>query len=242
PPPPQPTISSEPPKPEPIKLGATLTAIATRTQGASFAIFQEGNQSNVVAVGGAVSPGVTLKEIQKDFVIVTLNGQDQKIELFAQKPVSGPGAAPQKPTGARGRPFLGSGPGAAQGQADAAAPQAGAGSETIRQVSENSWVIDRREFDDAVANKEALMTQIRVAPNLSSDGQADGFKLFSIRPASIFARIGLQNNDVLKEINGITLNGIDQALEAFVRLQGESSIQVNLIRRGQPQTLNFDIR
>jgi general secretion pathway protein C len=103
-------------------------------------------------------------------------------------------------------------------------------------------VVDRREVEQATANLSQLITQIRVVPNMGPENQADGFKVFSIRPASLFARIGLRNGDVLKEVNGIPLTGVDQAYQALTGLQGESSIQVNLIRQNEPITLSYEIR
>ncbi|TAL18486.1 PDZ domain-containing protein [bacterium] len=234
-----PAAPAEPPKPEPLKLNAALVATAVRSQGASFAVFQEGNVSSIVFAGDPVSPGITLKEIGKDYVLVMRNGSEEKIELFAARPVSAESAqrGPMRPP-TRTRPATPPVPGR---ESAVLTPQ----SDTIRQVSENAWAIDRSEFDNAIANMTALMQQIRVVPNVTGTGdsvQTDGFKVFSIVPASLFSRIGLQNNDIIKEVNGTPLNSIEQAYEAFSRLQGESSIQLNLLRKGQPLTLAYDVR
>ena len=85
------------------------------------------------------------------------------------------------------------------------------------------------------------MTQIRVVPNFT-DGQADGFKVFAIRPGSLFAKIGLQNGDVLKRVNGIELQGPEQAFEAYQRLKDENSVQIDLSRRQDNKTFSYEIR
>lgn len=235
----QPAAPAEPPKPEPLKLNAALVATAVRSEGASFAVFQEGNVSSIVFAGDAVSPGITLKEVGKDYVLVMRNGSEEKIELFAARPVSAESAqrGPMRPP-TRTRPTTPPVPGR---ESAVLTPQ----SDTIRQVSENAWVLDKIEVDNAIANMSSLMTQIRVVPNITGTGdsvQTDGFKIFSISPSSLFSRIGLQNNDIIKEVNGVSLNSIEQAYEAFSRLQGESSIQLNLLRKGQPLTLAYDVR
>ena len=42
--------------------------------------------------------------------------------------------------------------------------------------------------------------QARIVPSFK-DGVAQGFKLFSIRPDSIYSKIGIQNGDVIKRIS-----------------------------------------
>jgi general secretion pathway protein C len=237
----QPPVIVEPPKPEPPKLSATLVATAKRTTGASFAVFQEGNVSNIVFAGDAVAPGVTLKEVGADYVIVMRSGVEENIPLFTSKPASAADSllkgvqARQQRTRPPPVPLV---PGR---EPPVQTPQ----SDTIRQVSENAWVIDRREVDEAVTNMSTLMTQIRVVPNITGTGdsvQTEGFKVFNVAPASLFSKIGLQNNDIIKEVNGVPLNSIEQAYEAFSKLQGESSIQLNLLRKGQPVTFAYDVR
>ena len=66
--------------------------------------------------------------------------------------------------------------------------------------------------------------------------------MFSIRPASLFAKIGIRNGDVIKEVNGLVLNGVDQAYQAMTKLQGASSISVNIMRGNNPVTLAYEIR
>ncbi|MBE0616405.1 MAG: general secretion pathway protein GspC, partial [Proteobacteria bacterium] len=102
-------------------------------------------------------------------------------------------------------------------------------------------LIDAREIEQANANMSQLMTQIRVVPNFS-DGQPDGFKVFAIRPGSLFSKIGLQNGDVLKRVNGVDLQGPEQAFEAYQMLKDETSIQIDLVRRNENKTFNYEIR
>ena len=39
----------------------------------------------------------------------------------------------------------------------------------------------------------------------SRAANSEGFKLFSIKPKSVFSKIGLKNGDVLKTVNGYPL-------------------------------------
>jgi len=221
----------ETPSVEPSELNVILTATGVRSQGVSFAIFEVEGTSKLIRVGEEVAEGARLTEVRPDRVYVNNNGRREEIKLFGREEEEDTRRRPPiRSTLRRPRPS----------RRDVS-PDSST-EDTIRQVSDTAWVIDRREVDDAISNMSKLITQIRVVPNLGGDGQADGFKIFSIRPASIFAKIGLSNGDIVKEINNSQLNSIEQAYEAFSQLQGASSIQVNLVRRNQPLTLSYDIR
>jgi general secretion pathway protein C len=85
-----------------------------------------------------------------------------------------------------------------------------------------------------------LFTQARVVPSFVN-GAPRGFKLFAIRPDSIFTRLGLKNGDALQRVNGFTLDSPTGALEAFNHLRGSSRIELELERDGQPVRKTYAI-
>ncbi|MBZ4423131.1 hypothetical protein [Myxococcus sp. RHSTA-1-4] len=121
--------------------------------------------------------------------------------------------------------------------APASAPPCGtpAGASTpddgIRLVGEYSYVIPSAEVDAAFSRLDELSTQARVVPAFR-DGQARGFKMFAIRPDSLYARLGLQNGDVLQRINGVSLNTPDNAVAVFESLRGARNVELDIDRRG----------
>lgn len=70
-------------------------------------------------------------------------------------------------------------------------------------------------------------------------GEPVGFKLFSIRPESIYAELGLQNGDLIQSINDFELSTPDRALEAYSRLRSARIFAVRLIRDGQPRLFRY---
>jgi type II secretion system protein C len=113
--------------------------------------------------------------------------------------------------------------------------------DTVRQTGDDKWTIAKAEVESLRTDMGAMMTQVRVVPNFA-DGQPDGFKVFAIRPGSLFAKIGLQNGDVIKNINGIAIQTPEQAMAAYQRLSSETSIKIELVRRNENKTLTYDIR
>jgi general secretion pathway protein C len=114
-------------------------------------------------------------------------------------------------------------------------------SDSVKKVSENEFLIDESEVENSLNNINQLMTQIRVVPNFQ-DGQTNGFKVFAIKPQSIFSKIGLQNGDVIQRINDQEITTPDKAFQAFNVLRNEKSLSVEILRRGSKKSLSYEIR
>ncbi len=123
----------------------------------------------------------------------------------------------------------------------ASIPAAPADGEGARSVSKNRYVLDRREVTEATENLPKLLTQARVVPHFK-DGNPDGFRIFSIRKDSLYAKIGLQNGDVVHQVNDIQIKDPQNFLQVFEQLKGESNITVDLVRNNKKETLAYEIR
>jgi general secretion pathway protein C len=111
----------------------------------------------------------------------------------------------------------------------------------VKKLSGNQYEIPKGDIDNVLSNMNSLATQARIVPNFTN-GKADGFKLFSIRPGSLYAKIGIENGDVISRINGYEMNSPDKALEIYSKLKDAQSITVDLVRGGKTQTLSYQIR
>ena len=85
------------------------------------------------------------------------------------------------------------------------------------------------------------MSIARIVPSFKN-GKPNGFKLFSIKPGSIYSKIGMQNGDVIQRINGYEMNSPDKALEIYQKLKDASSINIDMLRRGQSRSVSYNIR
>lgn len=121
------------------------------------------------------------------------------------------------------------------------APEASAIGNGIRRVSENSYEIDQEELDMALANLSKIATQARAVPAFE-DGKPVGFRLFSIKPNSVFSKIGLQNGDVINSINGYDLSSPDKALELYNKLKTEKNFTMDFKRNGSSKTSEYNVR
>lgn len=102
-------------------------------------------------------------------------------------------------------------------------------------------ILDRREIDAVLADTTRLLTQAQAVPYLTN-GKLDGFRLNSVMSSGFFDKIGLQTNDVLQRINGVELRDPGMMLSLFQQLRNERTVQVDLVRNAQRQTLAYEIR
>ena len=99
------------------------------------------------------------------------------------------------------------------------------------QSTDDGANIPRSTVDNALANLNTLAMQARIVPAFK-DGQSEGFKLFSIRPDSLYSKIGIVNGDVIRRINGYDMNSPEKALEVYQKLRNSNRIEIELDRNG----------
>lgn len=112
--------------------------------------------------------------------------------------------------------------------------------ETVNKVAEGKFAIDQSEIDNAIQNLDKLYTEIRAIPNFQ-DGKAAGMKILSVKPGSVFAKLGLKRGDVLQRINGVDLD-VRKGFEIFNQLKDQKSLSLDLVRGGSNQTVEYEIR
>jgi general secretion pathway protein C len=111
----------------------------------------------------------------------------------------------------------------------------------ISRISDTQYSVNRSLVDRLITNQAALMRTARVIPH-EEGGQVVGVKLYGIRRSSLLGRLGVQNGDMVRTINGFDMTSPDTALQAYARLREADRITINLVRRGQPMTMDYQIR
>lgn len=208
----------------PIVLLATM--VSTNPDESYATIVNTDNQKQGAYAVGDQVPGATgdIKEIHYKYVDFENNGRIERVVLVGAPPpvvASAPVREQPKP---------------ASGDDMQASLENG-----IKKTGENTYEIDKSLVDKVLANPMAVAKGARVVPAVKN-GKPDGFKLYAIRPSSVYAKLGLSNGDTLQSINGFELTSADKALEAYTKLREASSLEVAVTRRGKPMTLKYSIR
>lgn len=88
--------------------------------------------------------------------------------------------------------------------------------------------------EGGVAN---ILSSARITPDYN-EGEMRGMKVDSIKPESIFERIGFQNGDVITEVNGIVVDRISATNAIFEELSSADAIETAVLRGGEALTLS----
>jgi general secretion pathway protein C len=187
--------------------------------GRAFAVFEDGagGRQDVYGVGEHVFGGPKLLAVQPGKATLVHRGRKFTLEISDSEPASAK---------------------AEKGKTSSSAGGPGSG---IRKTGENSYLVDRREVDYSVENLNSVITQMRAVPFLK-DGKGIGFRIFNIKPGSIFERMGLTDGDVIQSVNGVELNTPSKAVGLLDDMQTADEIAINLLRSGQAQTLTYTIQ
>jgi general secretion pathway protein C len=113
--------------------------------------------------------------------------------------------------------------------------------QNIHASSETKFGVPRTFVDKILSNQAEIMSSARVVPH-EENGQVVGVKLYGIRRNSLLGKLGLQNGDMLRTINGFAMSSPDTALEAYSRLRTASNLAVAIERRGQAMNIQYDIQ
>jgi general secretion pathway protein C len=209
----------------------------TRRPDWSFAAITDATGKAMLYREGMQLDGRTLLHIRSASIIMSqASGNACQLTMFEPPAAGGPPravasiAAPPEPAEEPG------GPAEAEGGISAADMESG-----ITRVSDTQFTVTRGLVDSLLENQAELMRTARIIPH-EEGGRTVGVKLYGIRRNSLLGRLGLQNGDMLRTINGYDMASPDSALEAYSRLRGANNLSVNVVRRGQATSLEYTIQ
>ena len=91
--------------------------------------------------------------------------------------------------------------------------------------------------DDLARNPSKLGQYISIAPKQSEDGNFEGFEVNPSGDNALFYELGLMDGDVVKQINGITLDSPNKGGKAIQELSRSSELSLTVSRDGTDITL-----
>jgi general secretion pathway protein C len=205
---------------DPVRTSMRVRLLGTLLGGPEWSlasILDVSNQKSLTVMLGDRLLTSTVLDILRDRVIVLNNGRREYVSAEA-----GDGTPPPIDTTKK-------------------VVEPGAWGQGVKQLDENNYDVDRKEVDRAINNLNDLAMQARLVPAFK-DGVAEGFKLFSIRPDSLYSKIGIVNGDVIKRINGFEMNDPAKALEVYTKLKDAPRIDVEIDRNGSILRKTYNVR
>lgn len=106
----------------------------------------------------------------------------------------------------------------------------------------NKYIVDQAVLDQLLENPEQLATQVRVIPHKDDGGDIDGYRLSGIRRNSIFYKLGVKNGDIIHNVNGMPLDSMSSAMDAYNSLGSSKNFSFEITRRRQKQNFEYEVR
>ena len=113
-------------------------------------------------------------------------------------------------------------------------------SDTIKRLSDFEFEVPRGTFEQIGINVQSGVS-LGVRPVAAiRNGLVEGVKVYSIRPGSVWAALGLKNGDTILSVNGRPILMTNLADE-FAHAKGESVLDASVMRRGAVIALRYSI-
>lgn len=178
-------------------------------------------------LGETVPGGVRISDITRERVFFLKNGCPQYLEV--EKP-----ELPQRRVADPSR----------RTQLSVAQPIGNANdySEEGFERSGSNINVTRQWIDRAVTLDFAKTLQDAKASPHMVGGQVKGFVLTQIRPDSVYEKMGLENGDVVRSINGIELNDAARAIQTLNAMRNETQLDVVFERQGSVMNRKIQVK
>lgn len=171
-----------------------------------------GSTQKYYKVGSAILNGVKLQAVFNDRVVLLRNGQSEVLR-FPKMSSSGSGVV------------------SASSGKSSVSPNYSSDRGTT------SLSGFREEFQ-----KEPLkiFEHVRFIPVRSRDG-LKGYRVLPQKNRDLYNKLGIRPSDLVTSVNGVSLTNDREAMKLIDMLKDASTIQVEIVRNGQPQSLTFSL-
>lgn len=179
------------------------------------------NRMAYYAIGDPIQSAY-LRQIDRFRVVLENNGRLESLELKAA----------ESKIASSARLITPSSPGRA-GSGDGVA---------FEELGPGRFAVPQSFIDETMANFSQVLTQARMVPNLTPENRTDGFRVFQIKPGSLFEKMGMKDQDVIKRVNGQDLDSFEKATGLFGALRNEKTISIDIVRNGARINYTYEIR
>ena len=195
------------------------------------------NPSAAFRVGDQIQTA-TVVGIERRRVVLLENGSrraltlDDDTETLA---ITGTGTAPSAaPTSARTRERP------SRRTSSAAAARKSMRDRT-RQLSEDRAQREENAEPKVATNPAALYSQARILPRVDEDGQVAGLEISAIQSGSVFELAGIQDGEVIIEIDGVPVSNFGKSTQIMSALTDQGEVNLTLeAPDGTPRSLAFE--
>ena len=110
----------------------------------------------------------------------------------------------------------------------------------VKKVGEDSWLLSGEKVTDMVGNLNQYVGQV-IAYQHREGGKPAGFRIRHLKEGNDFEKMGIQNNDIIKKVNGIEVSTLSDVVKAVYQLSDDTNFTVEVERGKQPKNLNYQL-
>jgi general secretion pathway protein C len=108
----------------------------------------------------------------------------------------------------------------------------------MNQAPPRSLNLSKKAVNENLSDLKSIMSQAVVRPFLNK-GVQNGYIISNIAPNSLYEKMGLQNGDIINDINDKPMRSADNLLQMVNLMQSGSSITLNVKRNGKIEAINY---
>jgi general secretion pathway protein C len=111
----------------------------------------------------------------------------------------------------------------------------------LRQLDQDKFAVPKSSLEDTLRDPSNLFQQARILPKFE-DGQMLGMQVSAIKSGSLLEEVGLQNGDIISELNGIAIDSPQATSELMQELSGDAR-SFNVVVQGadgEPRVIEFE--
>lgn len=107
-------------------------------------------------------------------------------------------------------------------------------------VEGNSVVIKRDYLNSYVNDIDKVWNNIAIN-EIRNKGKIDGFKVIRVAKKSVFGKLGLKKNDIIKAINNNVLTSYADAFKVYNNISNTKYLNLEILRNNEILELNYEI-
>ncbi len=98
--------------------------------------------------------------------------------------------------------------------------------------------LSKKMVNERLTDLKSIMNNAVVRP-FFNEGVQEGYIISNIAPNSLYEKMGLQNGDIIIDVNNRHIQSADDLLQTVTLMQSGSSIDLNVKRNGKIETINY---
>ena len=110
----------------------------------------------------------------------------------------------------------------------------------IKRTGAGKFQVKRSDINDSLRKLPEILRQARVIPQPLGDGLMN-WKFSSIDKGSIFEELGFEKGDIIKEVDGESIQSPDKALELFDRLKKRNGFKILVEKNGKDVYYEYNV-